>query len=95
MAFIETEALYENTTMRKIQTSDGILMGYDIAPVEGYVLHNAVYDSYDGEPGSSSLSHKGYTSGSCGVTASYDFEANPSEIYAKKRDELGENETIF
>lgn len=104
MPFIETEARYENTIMREIRNSDGVLNGYDIAPAEGYVLHNNSFDEYEykydpeseeqEEPLQGELISKGYSPSSSGVSADYDFDTNPSEIYAKKRDELEENEVV-
>ena len=37
---------------------------------------------------------RGYSIGSCSVGVDYDFDANPDEIYAKKIDELDENEIM-
>ena len=47
MPYVETESRYENTTMLEIRNKDNVLMGYDIAPVEGYVLHNSALDQYE------------------------------------------------
>ena len=47
MPYIETESRYENTAMLEIRNKDNVLMGYDIAPVEGYVLHNSALDQYE------------------------------------------------
>lgn len=109
MPFIETKARYENTTMREIQNKEGNLIGYDIAPIDGYVLHNIAFDEYEYDPEvevasieesensetKGELISRGYSPSSCSVEADYDFEANPSEIYAKKRDDIEENEVIY
>ena len=47
MPYIDIEPRYENTTMREIRNDDNDLRGYDIAPIEGYVLHNKALDNYD------------------------------------------------
>lgn len=98
MPFIETDARYENTTMREIQNKEGLLMGYDIAPIDGYVLHNVVFDMHERNSETEDIGElisRGYSPSSCSVEASYDFEANPSEIYAKKRDDIEENEVVY
>lgn len=98
MPFIETEAVYENTTMREIRNHENILTGYDIAPIGGYVLHNTVYDVYESNPETDEqgeLSSRGYSTSSCSVNATYDFGANIREIYAKNRNDIGEGEVIY
>lgn len=79
--------LYDNTTMRENRNS------YDISPAEGYLLHNIVFDKYESD--SKQLISRGYSPSSCSVGKDYDFEANPKEIYAIKRDDVGENDVIY
>lgn len=98
MPYIETEARYENTTMKEIRNNDDILTGYDIAPIDGYVLHNKVLDSYDydEETGEDTeLSSKGYSKNSCSVEPTYDFDTNPDEIYAIAKDDVEEGSVIY
>lgn len=98
MPYVETEARYENTTMREIQNDKGILTGYDIAPIDGYVLHNTAFDDYEYDHETlerGELISKGYSPSSCSVEAEYDFDANPYEIYAVKRDDIGDEGVIY
>lgn len=98
MPYIETGARYENTTMREIRNDAGNLNGYDIAPLEEYVLHNSSLDVYEFDPEAQEqgelISH-GYSPSSCSVESDYDFDANPYEIYAIKRDAVSEDGVIY
>ena len=98
MPYIETESRYENTTMLEIRNKDNVLMGYDIAPVEGYVLHNSALDQYEYDLETDEqkelISH-GYSYGSCSVNPDYDFDENPEEIYAIKEDAVREDGVIY
>ena len=98
MPYVETESSYENTTMLEIRNKDNVLMGYDIAPVEGYVLHNSALDQYEYDLETDKqkelISH-GYSYGSCSINPDYDFDENPEEIYAIKEDAVGEDGIIY
>lgn len=98
MPYVETESRYENTTMLEIRNKDNVLMGYDIAPIEGYVLHNSALDQYEYDLETDEqkelISH-GYSYGSCSVNPDYDFDENPEEIYAIKEDVVGEDGIIY
>lgn len=106
MPYVETETRYENTAMLEIRNKDNVLMGYDIAPVEGYVLHNSALDQYEYDLETDEqkdletdeqkelISH-GYSYGSCSVNPDYDFDENPEEIYAIKEDAVGEDGIIY
>lgn len=97
MPYIETEARYENTTMREIRNNANALTGYDISPVNDYVLHNITFDNYEYDEITherTKLVNKGYSPSSCSVEADYDFDANPKEIYAIKINDVGENDII-
>lgn len=98
MPYIETKARYENTTMREIRNDAGGLTGYDIAPIDGYVLHNSVLDTYDYDHETQEqgelISH-GYSPSSCSVEPNYDFKENPYAIYAVKRDVIGDDGVIY
>ena len=54
--------------------------GYNIAPIEGYVLHNSTRDWEDEnlDTGEKTF-HRGYSKSSSGVGLDYDFE-NTTEI---------------
>lgn len=102
MKYVEVDPYYENTTMQEMRNDDDVVLVYVIAPIEGYALHNVVYDTYDYEYDTDTetesqkvLVSRGYSSNSNSVGANYDFEANPSEIYAKKKDELGDGEVLY
>lgn len=98
MPYINTESRYKNTVMREIVNNDGDLKGYDIAPVEGYVLHNKILDYYEYDPETKEdgdLIYRGYSSSSSSVPSDYDFNTNPSEIYAIEPDKIGENDVIY
>ena len=69
---------------------NGVLRGYDIAPDDGYVLHDKeldapAIDEYGEPTGETAL---GYTTGSCSCGANYDFAANPREFYAVLRESV-------
>ena len=81
---IVVPSLIENTIMQK-NFKDGVPTTYYITPVEGYVLHDKVYDSpavdevtYE-ETGEIILGYR-RTTASCSVN--YDFIENPREFYA-------------
>lgn len=74
---------------------------YDIAPIEGYVLHNSNRDVYDRnmETGEETFT-RGYSKSSSGVGLNYDFENTKDidgyvaygmfEIFARPIDEVKE-----
>ena len=70
-----------NTTMQKTFL-DGVERSYLIAPVEGYVLHDKALDwteidEFTGEE----TAKQGYTGGTVGCGANYDFTANSREFF--------------
>ena len=98
MPYIDIESKYENTTMKEIRDNDDVLMGYDISPIEGYVLHNTTFDTYEYNPETEELVkliNRGYSPSSCSVKQDYDFDINPDEIYAIKTDSIGEDGIIY
>ena len=72
-----------NTAMT-LSLIEGVPAAYYIAPNEGYVLHDKLYDSieYDNdtmeETGNIIL---GYRTSTASCSINYDFEANPREFY--------------
>lgn len=98
MPYIEISSIYDNTLMKEIRNDENITTGYDISPIDGYVLHNKVLDEYEydedtGEP--LKLISRGYSPSSSSVEPDYDFAENPSEIYAIKKEDVEENEKIY
>lgn len=85
-------SLIENTTMQK-RLYDGVHKQYLITPNENYVLHDsrlATDIDIDGNPIDPPLA--GYTDTTITVSASYDFTANPNNIYAVLRSTVPENQ---
>jgi hypothetical protein len=82
----------ENTIQTEILTIDGVLSGYDIKPIDGYVLHDNLLDMpwLDPETEEETI-NKGYTAGSIGVHSTYNFTENPRELYAVPRNSVDEN----
>lgn len=94
MAREPMETLIENTTMQKFINSSGRHTQYIITPNSGYVLHDSrldtpVFDENMEETGEVIL---GYTEGNVSVSVSYDFTANPYNLYAVLRSEVPENQ---
>ena len=77
-----------NTVVKKLM-ADGVHRQYCIYPVEGYVIHDTRLDSPtpDGED-----IILGYTGDMKSVGATYDFVANPFNIYAVPRDTVPEDQ---
>lgn len=81
-------SLIENTVMQKM-LKDGIHKTYVIGPTDGYVLHDASRDWIYIDPNTMEETLKlGYTTGTATVAASYDFAANPRELYAVPADSV-------
>lgn len=98
MPYVEIDSRYENTTMREIRNDSNDLTGYDISPIEGYVLHNKILDEYKYDKNTYEpleLISKGYSKSSSSVESDYDFTENPSEIYAVKIKEAEKTGNIY
>lgn len=88
-----TPPLIENTIMQKMFIN-GVHNAYYIAPAEGYVIHDKMYDEevIDDETHEPTGEIRlGYTGGTISVGANYDFVANPREVYAVLRSTVDEN----
>lgn len=90
--YVPMTAYYENTTQKSIHdTETNELLGYDIAPVAGYVLHDNTRDfempDFENNP-DEMIFKQGYTRGSTSVPPNYDFEANPRGLYAIPESEV-------
>ena len=98
MARVQVEPYFANTTQEAYYSdTDGRLMSYVIAPVEGYMLHDKTCDTEilveeTGEP--TGEVRLGYTGGSISVGRNYNFGENPREIYAVPVSEVDENYII-
>lgn len=84
--------LIENTTMKKMFIN-GVHRTYNIAPIDGYVLHDnagnwQVQDEITGEW----HEVEAYYRGMCSCGASYDFATNPREFYAVPANTVPENQ---
>ena len=72
----------ENTTLREL-LRDGVLDGWKIKAVDGYVLHDKGRDWPDEDPETGEETIKlGFTRGVATCGENYDFVANPREFYA-------------
>lgn len=97
MAQIDVTPVYENTTMRAFYNNQNVLRSYFIAPIEGYLLHDALLDfpARDEETGEDTDEIlKGYIPYPASLTVmyNYDFAANPRQIYAVPADTVPENQ---
>ena len=80
--------LIPNTAMSELSI-DGVLTGYAITPVVGYVLHDKKRDWTGIDPETEEeILYLGYTTGTATCAASYDFVANPREFYAVLESEV-------
>ena len=98
MPYIEIKSCYENTIMHEIRNLNDELTGYDIAPIDGYVLHNVVLDKRKYNPKTKEFDEEitlGYSPSSCSVQSNYDFDTNPNDIYAVKKASVGSNGVIY
>ena len=88
---IDIEPIYENTTMKASYIGDE-LIAYRIYPNEGYLLHTTSYDEpiLDEEGNETGEVKKGYTEGFISLHYTYDFEANPFDVYAVLKSEVEE-----
>jgi hypothetical protein len=89
----------ENATVLE-KLIDGVLKGYFIQPIEGYVLHDKNYDNDIIEEGTDENGNPidivvgvelGYRTSTTNVAANYDFVANPREFYTVLRSEVPED----
>lgn len=74
--------LIEHTTMQKM-VADGVHTLYKITPDQGFVLHDASFDTWIDEDGNELKEPiLGYRTTSATCTADYDFKENPRKFYA-------------
>lgn len=97
MAQIPVTPVIENTTMQAYYDSSNVLKAFYIYPVEGYVLHDTQYDQpiFDEETGEDTGEiMRGYIPYPAGVSVwhTYDFTANPRQLYCVPEDTVPENQ---
>ena len=89
MAYIDVTPIIKNTTMKIYVDGDGVQRIYRIAPIDGYVLHDNRKDWTDiDQETNEEVLFEGFASGSVSVPISYDFEANPFNLYTKLASEV-------
>ena len=81
-------SMIPNTIMQKV-FRDGVHQVYRLAPIDGYILHDAGRDWTEFDPiTGEEVLYQGYTTGSTSCAANYDFVANPREFYAVPADSV-------
>ena len=94
--YVDVTPYYENTRQQAYyNNTTNELRFYEIAPVDGYVLHDQTLDTpeFDEELMEETGNIlPGYTPGSITVPHNYNFEANPRQIYAVLRTTVPENQ---
>lgn len=89
MAQIDVTPIIENTTMQVYENSAGVRLAYYIYPVENYVLHDSRKDWTEIDPVTNEeVVKEGFTSYGVSVPATYDFEANPFNLYTRLASEV-------
>ena len=96
MAYVDVDAVYENTTMKAYYNNSNVLTAYRIYPNEGFVLHDTQYDEHvlddnGNETGVVILGYLPYPS-FVSVGYNYDFTANPRQLYCVPSDTVPENQ---
>lgn len=95
MARVSVEAILPNTRMEASYKVDGVTVNrYYIFPAEGYALHNNIYDEpvCDEDGNDTGEWIQKFTTAFTTVSGTYDFVANPENIFAKPLSELDENQ---
>lgn len=83
----------ENTTIVPFYNKNGVHTQYSITPNSGYVLHDSRSDGVElDEFGNEVGVILGYVQGTVSVPASYDFTANPFQLYAVLRSTVPEDQ---
>ena len=86
MANIPVEPIIANTTMEKYVDGNGEERAYQIAPIEGYVLHDSRKDYQN--PNNLEETIEGFSTYGVSVPINYDFVANPYNLYTKLASEV-------
>lgn len=94
MARIPVEAIIPNTRMEAYYNTSNVLRKYYIYPIEGYALHDNAYDEHitDEEGNPTGEVRQMFTTAYTTVIASYDFAANPDNIFAIPLSEIDESQ---
>ena len=80
-----TTPLIANTIMT-LGSYNGVAKIYRITPIDGYVLHDSRLDYPSMED--ATITIEGFTSGQISVSANYDFNANPWNLYTRLATEV-------
>ena len=89
MAYIDTTPIIENTTMQIYVDGNGEQRVYFIKPINGYVLHDSRKDWTDIDPETNEeILFEGFSTYGVSVPITYDFEANPFNLYTKLASEV-------
>lgn len=86
MAYIDTTPIVENTTMQIYVNSQGVQRQYIIQAADDYVLHDNRLDQPSMED--ESIIVQGYTPARVSVPLTYDFNANPFELFIRLATEV-------
>lgn len=94
MATVPVEARFENTRMEAYYNASNVLKSYFIYPNEGYALHDNAYDEdvFDAEGNPTGEKIQKFTTAYTTVWYTYDFEANPDNIFAIPLSEIDESQ---
>lgn len=94
MAQISVEARFPNTRMEAYYNTSNVLRTYYIYPLEGYALHDNAYDEpiFDDYGNETGEIVQRFTTAFTTVPATYNFEANPDNIFAVPLSELDEDQ---
>ena len=94
MALVPVETRFENTRMEAFYNSNNVLKSFYIYPLEGYALHDNAYDEdvFDEEGNPTGEKIQKFTTAYTSVWHTYDFEANPDNIFAIPLSEIDENQ---
>lgn len=80
---------FENTCTDAIKNEENQIIAYRITPDKGYMLHTIYHDKQiiDEETGiETGEKTTGYTDSYIVISSDYDFEENPYDIYAVKKE---------
>ena len=89
MAYIDVTPIIENTTMKIYENSKGQQLTYNIAPIDGYVLHDSRKDWTDiDQETNEEILFGGFSTYGVSVPITYDFTTNPFNLYTKLASEV-------
>ena len=82
------KTLIENTETQKCIDNDDTITAYLITPENGFVIHTKFHDDVIYDENGNDIVEKtlGYTASHILILSDYDFDANPYEIYAVRKE---------